>query len=207
MWYAGQSLWAALSPLVPALDWDTQGGVLAGGAFTGTTLAENGWTSYNPNNVPITVENGEIVIDFTAGFVAPTVSLYPSSTAIPAGVVPGSSVLRQSVRFSLDAGLQNMSNIIMEARKQSNTALLSPEGDIAKDGQFIGSGEFSTVGPRLAGISGHVFSPPIVFPADATELRPFFITLGGFPSQTTSGGKVRLSLPQLRDYGSPQLIA
>lgn len=206
MWYAGASLWTALSQIVPQLDWDVLGGSLAGGAFTGTTLAENGWMAYNPDGVPVTVENGEIVVDFAAGYVNPTIALYPTSTAIPAGVTAGSSTLRQSMKFSVDAGVQNLGNVYFEARKQSNTALLTPGGDTAKDGQFVASTEFATVGPRLDGMNAHLFSPPMVFPADATQLRPFFVTIGGFPSQTTSGGKVRLSLPQLRDCAAPQLI-
>lgn len=196
----GREIWQALSRVTRTYDPQTRAGVLLGGDFVTSGTAPAGWTVPSGTGITTRMEEANglnwLVMGFS-GVASLNVSAYVSSTAIPAGLTPGTSLADVQMRYRIDAGSENLSFVGLEIRRQSGQRLSAASGELATDGFDMGSTFETASGPLPPDAIDGLLAPPPGDLAGATQLRPFWVTIRGIAGQPASG-TVRVAMPQLR---------
>ena len=200
----GRALADSLLAALPVRDFHGQTTALAQ-SYTLGTLAANDMasnTSLTAGSVSTSMvtHEGEVWLQVVLAEVLGSANIYRSSNSVPGGWVAGTTLFESNIDFILLAGHTNLRRLGLLGMKQSGTP--NPHYSTAVgvgDGEHGGSADdaIDLSYPDGAEVRGTLWTPRLRLAADATQLRPWWVTLASRTSLPASA-TLLLKRPQCR---------
>lgn len=180
----GRALAASLLSALPKRDFHGQATALAQsfalGTLAASDMASNSTLSAGSVGTSMVTHEGEAWLQVVLTGAIGSINVYRSSTAIPGGWVAGTTLLESNIDFILRPGHTNLRRLGLFAMKQSGTS--NPHYSTA-----VGAGD-GEVSPNVddaidlgypdgTELRGTLWTPRLRLAADATQLRPWWVTL------------------------------
>ena len=200
----GRALAESLLAALPVRDFHGRATALAQ-SFSLGTLAANDMTSNSSIttgtvSTSMVTHEGETWLQVELAGVTGAVNLYRSSSGIPAGWVAGTTLFESNIDFILRAGHTNVRRLGLYGMKQSGAP--NPHystGVGVGDGEHGGGADdaIDLSYPDGLELRGTLWTPRLRLAADATQLRPWWVS---FASRTSLPASATLLLrrPQCR---------
>lgn len=153
---------------------------LALGTLAANDLSNNRGGTLGTYTPTIVTFEGEPWLQLVAAGADGSGSVFRASTTIPGDFVLGSTIVQANCEYVLLDGHSNVRNFLLGMYKQSGGDLKAnvPSGAAGFDGQHSGSSSDATVGSFPPGEHrGFLWTPPCLVAADATQFRPWWVTL------------------------------
>lgn len=200
----GRALAASLLAALPQRDFHGQATALAQGFALGTLaandMASNTSITAGTVSTSMVTHEGEVWLQVVLAGVLGSSNIYRSSNTIPGGWVAGTTLFESNIDFILLAGHTNLRRLGLLGMKQSGTP--NPHYSTAigvGDGEHSGGADDAIdLGyPDGTELRGTLWTPRLRLAADATQLRPWWVTLASRSSLPASA-TLLLRRPQCR---------
>ncbi len=200
----GRALAESLLAALPERDFHGQATALAQSFSLGTLaandMASNTGITAGTVATSMVTHEGETWLQVQLAGVLGAVNLYRSSNAIPIGWVAGTTLFESNIDFILLAGHANLRRLGLYGMKQSGAP--NPHystGVGVGDGEHGGSADdaIDLSYPDGAEVRGTLWTPRLRLAADATQLRPWWVTMASRTSLSASA-TLLLRRPQCR---------